>query len=79
MIEITTQEQAEFDLQNELADQHLTAVLEDTPDDVDSIGVLYSLWVNITHVLADAGWTGEELARDVQHHVASATTTGPMQ
>lgn len=79
MIEITAQEQAEFDRQGEVADDHLTAILDDIPDDVDPIGVLYSLWVNITHLLADAGWTGEDLARDVQHHAASATTIGGMQ
>ncbi len=79
MTEITAQEQAEFDRQGEVADDLLSSVLDDTPADVDCIGMLYSMWVAITHILADAGWTGEELARDVQHHVASATTEGGMQ
>lgn len=79
MTNITPQEQAEFDQQHEVADQFLDTFLDDIPDDVDSIGTLYSLWVSITQLLASSGWTGEELARDAQHHAASATTTGPMQ
>lgn len=79
MTQITEAEQAEFDRQNEVADEHLNNILDDLPDDVDPIGMLFSLWVNITHLLADAGWSGEELAREVQHHVASATTEGGMQ
>lgn len=79
MTEITAREQAEFDRQGEVADNLLSSVLDDIPAGVDSIAVLFSLWVQITHLLADAGWTGEELARDAHHHAASATTTGPMQ
>jgi len=79
MTEITPQEQAEFDRQAEVADDLLSSVLDDTPDDVDCIGVLYSLWVAITHILADAGWSGEQLASDVHHHAALATTEGRVQ
>jgi hypothetical protein len=79
MTKITAQEQAEFDHQGEVADQLLASALDDIPADVDDIGVLYSLWVAITHILADAGWTGEQLASDAHHHAASATTEGAMQ
>lgn len=79
MTQITAQEQAEFDRQGEIADSILDSVVDDTPEDVDCIGVLYSLWVSITHILADAGWTGDDLAREVHYHVASATTEGGMQ
>lgn len=79
MTSITAAEQAEFDTQGEVADDQLTTVLDSIPDDVDSVGVLFSLWVNITQLLALSGWTGEELAREAHHHAALATSEGGMQ
>jgi hypothetical protein len=79
MIEITPQEQAEFDHQGDIADELLCSVLDDIPEDVDFVGVLFSLWVQITHMLAEAGFTGEQLAGDAHHHAALATTEGRVQ
>ncbi len=79
MTEITPEEQAEFNEQHEIADDLLAAAIDDIPGDVDRVAVLFSMWVDITRILAEFGWTGEELARDVHYHVANATTEGRVQ
>lgn len=77
--QLTVQEQAAFDRQSEFAEHQLDAILASIPDDVDRIGVFYCLWIEIAHVLLDAGWTGDELARDAVLHAASAKPTGRIQ
>ena len=80
MIALTTSEQAMFDREYTVADKELSAVIENLDDgDDDPLGVLYSLWLQLTHLLADAGWSGEQLASDAQHHAARATCVGGMQ
>ena len=42
----------------------------------DPMGVVYSLWIHLTHLLAAAGWTPEELIRDTGWHATDETTEG---
>lgn len=45
--------------------------------DADPIGVIFSLWVYMTHVLFEYGWTADDLIKDVAWHAAK--DKGPMQ
>lgn len=78
MTTITPEEQAEFDRQHKIADAVFSQFLDGVPDDIDEVGVAFGLWVNLTQFLAASGWTGEELAKDVHHHAALATSEGGM-
>lgn len=77
-VKLSKAEEAEFDRQNEIAQCQIDELLDELPDDVDAFGVMYALWVALTYHLADAGWTAEELARDVQWHATRATTEGSL-
>jgi hypothetical protein len=72
--EIDRQAEVAFELMDEYGDQ-----ISEIDEDVDPIGVAYCLWVHLTHILADAGWGPEELARDAAHHAAMETSEGQMQ
>jgi hypothetical protein len=78
LTQISAAEQIEFDQQAEIADDYMCDLLDETPDDVDVVGVAFSLWVNLTQFLASAGWAAEDLIKDVHHHVALGTTEGGM-
>ena len=45
-------------------------------EEEDTDAMAYALWVNLIHFLVDAGWTTEELTRDVTCHVANHDTEG---
>ena len=69
---------AEIDRQHDIADRLMTSVddkLTAFPD-VDPIGVYYAMWVSLTRVLAESGWTADGLASDLHHHVAHQTSAG---
>lgn len=72
-----TDEQIEesMDMANSLTDD-LLEMLDDAEPDIDPCGVVYSLWVNLTHMLAYMGWNPEELTKDLHHHMAEQTTDG---
>jgi hypothetical protein len=71
-IALTPEEERAFDAQHDLADAALLALLGAVPTNVDHIGVLYSLWVQIITLLSDAGWTAKELSNDLNYYVAAA-------
>lgn len=78
MTDLTASEESEFERENEVADAIFTELLDETPDDIDVVAVAFGLWVSLTQFLAAAGWTGEELAKDLHHHVALGSTEGGM-
>jgi hypothetical protein len=41
--------------------------------------VLHSVWIGLTRLLAEAGWTFEDLIKDVAWHAAQATTGAAVQ
>jgi hypothetical protein len=62
---------ADIQRSNDLATAVFDGVLESIPAG-DLPGVAYSLWVDLTHLLVNAGWTREELAKDLRHHATVA-------
>ncbi len=68
---------------NVTAEAVLDRLIEDVEgldDDEGDPGVIfYSLWVSLTRVLAQVGWTSGQLCSDVEHHVNLATSEGEMQ
>ncbi len=42
----------------------------------DNMMAVYSMWVEITRILAVGGFTADELTRDLQWHVAYQTSEG---
>ena len=59
----------EGDVGVEFADGLLDAALANG-EGLDHVGIVYSAWVALTHMLAMVGWTAAELNRDVDWHVA---------
>jgi hypothetical protein len=52
----------------------LVAIIDETdaaPDDTT-----FSMWCNLTHMLALSGWRPDELAREAAAHATIATTEG---
>lgn len=47
--------------------EELLELLDDCPE--DSGAIIYSLWVSLTHCLAEDGWTAKQLADDAAVHV----------
>jgi hypothetical protein len=73
--EIITDE--EIKESSERGDELFSELIEQIEQgDEDPAGVAYSLWINLSRYLAEMGWTGPELARDAQHHVADQTSDG---
>jgi hypothetical protein len=60
----------------ERGDEIFEEFMDSIEGESDPVGVAYSLWVNLSRFLATAGWTGPELARDVEHHAAAQTSEG---
>ena len=65
--------QASSDRGNELFFE-LKEQIED--EEVDPVGVAYSLWINLIYYLASAGWNAEELTKDLVYHITSQSTEG---
>ena len=66
----------EMDRADELLDELFERLVN---EDADPIGVAYSMWVHLTHILTAAGWTPEELIRDAGWHATNESTEGGMQ
>lgn len=60
------------------ADQIIDEMCEDVPDEFWGETV-YALWIAMTHMLVDMGWSSEELQSDVATHAAMQTSEGRMQ
>lgn len=46
---------------------------EDTPDD---LAAFFSIWIGLTHLLAEYGWSPEELAAEAATHAAQQQCAG---
>ena len=73
MTHMTPDERDQFNREVEIADDTFCALMDDMVDDaeradVDPIGILYALWVSITHSLFECGWNSADLSRDVIDH-----------
>lgn len=73
MTDIAPDEQERFDREAEIADDTFYALMDDMDnvaerEDVDPVGMVYALWVTITHFLFECGWDSADLARDVAAH-----------
>jgi hypothetical protein len=76
-VEISSAEQAQFDAQQELAEQAFTYMQETSEAaGADAVGVGYALFVTLARFLTDAGWTADELMRDVGWHSADHGSAG---
>jgi hypothetical protein len=71
-IAVITIKKTDVDEEADIADACIEDAFERTPSHVDPAGVLYSMFCAIVYLLVDAGWTGEELARDVRWHATDA-------
>jgi hypothetical protein len=65
--------QAQIDRGTDIGDQMLLEVLDNATEesverDADEVAVLFSLWVNLTRILTDAGWTPKELSQEAGYH-----------
>jgi hypothetical protein len=60
----------DVDLCDHIADSVLTNLsnMEDEVEDFDFVTAVFSLFVNSIHILADAGWTEQDLIKEVQAH-----------
>jgi hypothetical protein len=65
----------------EFADELTSKLFDDIKEaGMDPADVMFSIWINLIHILAEAGWTPEELIRDIHYHAVSATDDiGPTQ
>lgn len=45
-------------------------------DGTDPVSVIYALWVSFIYVLREAGWTPEDLAKDLSHHANNSDVEG---
>jgi hypothetical protein len=56
-----------------IADDTFDSLLGDLDDasdrsDVDPVGLMFSLWINITHFLFECGWDSAQLSEEVVCH-----------
>jgi hypothetical protein len=66
-----------IDLCNQVADEFMMdmADLEEHVDNYDFVTACFGLFVNSMHVLHDAGWSVEDLMREVKEHVGTEQIT----
>jgi hypothetical protein len=72
---------AEIERQTALADQVVTKVMNKLPQQCDRLNVdvdfvVFGLFVFTVQMLAQSGWTVEQLAKDMQHHHAIGSSDG---
>ena len=74
---VTQDETEEGVDQTEIAmqiDHHLKTIAEDAHQDPD--GVRFAMFIHLARVLAELGWTPDELCDDVRHHMAAQMSEG---
>jgi hypothetical protein len=77
IVPVTEAELEEGVDQTEIAlqiDDHLRTAAEDANQEPD--GVRYAMFIHLARILAELGWTADELCDDVRYHVASQLSEG---
>jgi hypothetical protein len=64
----------EIDTGIQLGDEIFGELLDEYDDPARD--PFYSLWINLTYLLASQGWTADELARDARYHATMFDTVG---
>jgi len=68
---------SEIEVARLFAEELYDGIIENiSEEDVDDLAVVYSLWTCLTRCLAEAGWSAEELTKDLVYHVTDQTTSG---
>lgn len=70
--------QYDIDLCNDAADDAIEDLfeMEGTVENFDFIVSVYSLFISSVNILADAGWTTEDLVKDTIYHSTPTNTSG---
>ena len=77
-LEDGTEYQFDIDLCNDTADNLLDDLfeLEGTLENFDFTAAVYSLFVSSVNILAESGWTTDDLIKDVIYHSTNNTDSG---
>ena len=77
-LEDGTEYQFDIDLCNDTADNLLDDLfeLEGTLENFDFTAAVYSLFVSSVNILAESGWTTEDLIKDVIYHSTQNNDSG---
>jgi hypothetical protein len=68
---------ADMELWDESADHLFNAMFERAQEaEQDPVGIAFSLWMQLTHMLAQSGWEPEELATEALRYGHVCTTEG---
>lgn len=72
--------EAEIDAAIEASNEKAAEIFDDLLDQIneeeDPVGVAYALWISLGRLLAEDGWTAEQLATDATWHANHQQAAG---